>query len=250
MRERRFWPLLALIFGVMAAVQFPYRPARFGGVFFFMLSCACVAEYLLMLREEEYKMCRVLAGLGRVLFSLFVVSFTLVQVFIIQRGMYDNAEKADYVLVLGALVNPDGRPSAALAARCDTAKAFLDKHENAKAILCGAKGSNEPIAEAESMYKYLAEKGVDVKRLVMEAGSNNTIQNISNAKKLLDGNDVVAIVTSDYHLARARMLLKKAGLGDAGIPAPTPHPWQWVSVRCREYCSITGLILTGRWKFS
>ncbi len=249
MRERRFWPLLALVFGVMSAVQLPFKPSRFGGIFFLMLSLACVAEYMLIFREEEDKVCRILAVLGRVLFSVFVISFTLVQVFIIQRGMYSNAGEADYVLILGALVNPDGNPSAALAARCDTAKGFLDKHENAKAILCGAKGSNEPIAEAESMYNYLTGKGVDGRRLVKEAGSNNTIQNISNAKKLIKENDVVAIVTSDYHLARARMLLKKAGLGNAGIPAPTPHLWQWVSVRCREYCSIIGLMLTGRWKF-
>ena len=42
-------------------------------------------------------------------------------------------------------------------------------------------------------------------------------------------------------------LLAHAGLGDAGVPAKTPYPGQWMAVRCREYCSIMGLMFTGRW---
>ena len=57
----------------------------------------------------------------------------------------------------------------------------------------------------------------------------------------------VAVITNDYHLARARRLLAHAGLGDAGVPAKTPYPSQWAAVRCREYSSIMGLILTGLW---
>ena len=56
------------------------------------------------------------------------------------------------------------------------------------------------------------------------------------------------IITNDYHLARAcRLMRRSTGLTPSGIPAPTPYPGQWVSVRCREYCSILGLMLTGRW---
>ena len=32
-----------------------------------------------------------------------------------------------------------------------------------------------------------------------------------------------------------------------GVPAKTPYPGQWMAVRCREYCSIMGLMFTGRW---
>ena len=69
----------------------------------------------------------------------------------------------------------------------------------------------------------------------------------ANAKKLLPEGAAVAVITNDYHLARARRLLAHAGLGDAGVPAKTPYPGQWAAVRCREYCSIMGLMLTGRW---
>lgn len=249
MKEQRFWLTLAEVCGVLFIVQFPFIPSRFGGIFFLLLGLGCLGEWLLLRYGRNNKMCGSLSVLGRVLFGTFVVSFALIQLYVIQRGMYENAETADYILVLGALVNPDGRPSAALAARCDTAAEFLAMHPEAKAILCGAQGGDEPRTEAESMYEYLSNKGIAPERLIKEDESSNTIENIANAKKLLAPEDTVAIVTSDYHLARARMLLKSAGLGEAGIPAPTPHPGQWVAVRCREYCSIVGLMVSGRWRF-
>ena len=157
------------------------------------------------------------------------------------------APQADYYLVLGALVNPNGQPSAALAARCDTAIAVLNVNPGSQAILCGGQGGDEPRTEAAAMQDYMIAHGADAERLILENKSSTTIQNIANAKKLLPEGAAVAVITNDYHLARARRLLAHAGLGDAGVPAKTPYPGQWMAVRCREYCSIMGLIFTGRW---
>ena len=150
--------------------------------------------------------------------------------------------------MLGARVYEDGRPSAALAARLDTAYDFLQTHPEATAILCGGQGSNEPCPEAEAMYDYLTARGMNADRLLLEDESNNTIQNIENARALIGDGHRTAVVTSDYHLARARVLMVRGGLDAAGIPAPTPYPAQRVAVHCREYCSILGLMLTGRWQ--
>ncbi len=248
MREQKFWLALSGACAVLGVLQLPFAPSRFGGIFFILLCACCALESLLIRYSGSYKICGTLALAGRVSFVTFLVSFALIQVFIIQRGMYENADEADFILVLGALVNPDGNPSAALAARCDTAADFLTSHPDTKAILCGAQGPDEPTTEAEAMYQYLVKKGVPPERLIKEDDSSNTIENINNAKEFLKEGDKTAIITSDYHLARARMLLRSAGLGSDGIPAPTPHPGQWISVRCREYCSIIGLMLTGRWR--
>ena len=97
------------------------------------------------------------------------------------------------------------------------------------------------------MYDYMTAKGMDGSRLLLEDESSNTIQNIENARALIGDGHRTAVVTSDYHLARARVLMERGGLDACGIPAPTPYPGQWVAVRCREYCSILGLMLTGRW---
>ena len=105
----------------------------------------------------------------------------------------------------------------------------------------------EPRTEAAAMQDYMIAHGADAERLILENKSSTTIQNIANAKKLLPEGAAVAVITNDYHLARARRLLAHAGLGDAGVPAKTPYPGQWMAVRCREYCSIMGLMFTGRW---
>lgn len=76
------------------------------------------------------------------LFGLFVLTFALVQVCIIGVSFEENdpsaAPKADYYLTLGALVNPDGQPSAALAARCDAAIGVLNANPGRAALSCAA----------------------------------------------------------------------------------------------------------------
>lgn len=258
MTERKFWLALAAVFAMGGVVQLPWPPSRFGAAFFLALAAGCAGLWLMLRLREKYCACRVLAVIGRVVFALLVVSFAAIQLFVIQAGMRtDDADThADYYLVLGALVNPDGRPSAALAARCDTAADLLAANPASKAVLCGGQGGNEPCSEADAMFAYLTEqKGVDPARLLREDESVNTIENLTNARALIEaaearthGDYTAAVVTSDYHLARAKMLLRRAGYEQGlGVPAPTPYPGQWVAVRCREYCSILGLMLTGRW---
>lgn len=258
MTERKFWLALAALFVVGGVVQLPWPPSRFGAAFFLAIAVGCAGLWLVLRLREKYRVCRVLAAAGRVLFALLVVSFAAIQILVIQAGMRtDDADThADYYLVLGALVNPDGQPSAALAARCDTAADLLAANPDSKAVLCGGQGGNEPCSEADAMFAYLTEqKGVDPARLLREDESTNTIENLANARTLIEtaeghahGDYTAAVVTSDYHLARAKMLLRRAGYEEGlGVPAPTPHPAQWVAVRCREYCSILGLMLTGRW---
>ena len=258
MIERRFWLALAALFAVGGVVQLPWAPSRFGAVFFLALAVGCAGMWLVLHGQEKYGVCRVLVVLGRVLFALFVVSFAAIQLFVIQAGMRTQATdtQAEYYIVLGALVNPDGQPSAALAARCDTAAELLAENPDSKAVLCGGQGGNEPCTEADAMFACLTEqKGVDPARLLREDVSTNTIENLENARTLIETAEArdhesytAAVVTSDYHLARAKVLMRRAGYEEGlGVPAPTPYPGQWVAVRCREYCSILGLMLTGRW---
>lgn len=258
MTERKIWLALSAVFAVGGVVQLPWAPSRFGAAFFLALAVGCAGMWLVLRGQEQFYACRVLAVVGRVLFALLVLSFAAIQIFVIQAGMRtEQADtQADYYIVLGALVNTDGQPSAALAARCDTAAELLAAHPNSKAVLCGGQGDNEPRTEAASMFAYLTErKGIDPARLLREDMSTNTIENLENARTLIETEEArdhesytAAVVTSDYHLARAKVLMRRAGYEEGlGVPAPTPYPGQWVAVRCREYCSILGLMLTGRW---
>ena len=237
MKEKRVWIGLAVLFAIIGVPQLFWKPSRFGGIFLLALAIGCMGEWLMLRGREKHKACRILSRVGRVLFALFVLSFAAVQVFVIGIAFDEDdpsvAPQADYYLVL--------------AARCDTAIAVLNVNPGSQAILCGGQGGDEPRTEAAAMQDYMIAHGADAERLIMENKSSTTIQNIANAKKLLPEGAAVAVITNDYHLARARRLLAHAGLGDAGVPAKTPYPGQWMAVRCREYCSIMGLMFTGRW---
>lgn len=252
MKEKKAWIGLTVLLILTGVPQLFWKPSRFGGVFFLVLAVGCLGEWLMLCGREKYALCRFLSRLGRCLFALFAVSFAVIQVGVIgvsfpaERNA-DAAPQADYYLVLGALVLPNGQPSAALAARCDAALQALQANPGSRAILCGGQGGDEPTTEAEAMFAYMTANGADADRLILEDQSSTTIENIDNAKALLPEGAAAAVITNDYHLARARRLLAHAGLGDTGIPARTPYPAQWPAVRCREYCSVMGLMLTMRW---
>ncbi len=225
-----------------------WPPARFGAFFFGVLAVGCAGEAAAVRWSAGSPAARRVACLGRVLFALFLVSFLAIQGVILSGCRPDpEAENAEYVLVLGAQIYAD-RPSASLQSRLDAAYDFLTRNPAARAILCGGKGSNEIMPEAWMMRDYLLARGVSEERLLIEDASSNTIQNIANARKqFLSPGDRTAVISNEFHLSRARRLMESAGLDPYGIPAPTPY----VSVRLiqhlREYGSVLGLMVSGRW---
>lgn len=251
MTEQRFWKWLTVALVVCGVPLLFPAPSRFGGVFLCVLAACCAAQYAAVCAAPRHRQARLIARVGRVLFGAFVVSFVLVQGVILSGMRPDaQADRADAVLVLGARVYALDRPSATLERRLDTALAYLGTHPAAVAVLCGGQGANEPVTEAAAMYAYLAKHGADTSRVLIDDASNNTIQNIANAKALLaqrfPNGCTTAVITSDFHLARARRLMVRAGLDPYGLPAPTPYLYQRVALHLREYCSIMGLVLSGR----
>ena len=161
---------------------------------------------------RRHRGAHVVAQVGRVLFTLFCVSFVCIQGLIISGEHADpEADEAQYVLVLGAHILQD-RPSDALIERLKTADTFLDEHPDAIAILCGGQGTNEPMPESHMMRQYMVDTlGTDPDRLLIEDKSRNTIQNIANAKALYPLDESrCAVISSDFHLARARKLMEQA----------------------------------------
>lgn len=252
MKEQKLWKWFSILCVAVAVLLLPWPPSRFGGVFFGTLAVGSGGEYLMLKYRKKYKICNFLAILGRMLFILFLGSLIAVQGMIFS-GMHADPEAndADAVLVLGARVYENGTPSATLTERMRVAVNFLNAHPAAIAVLCGGQGDNEPFAEAEAMRRYMTGHGIPEARLILEDTSTNTIQNIANAKTLLDqhfgGKYRTAVISSDFHLARGRRLLRHAGLDSYAIPAETPYFFQRVALHLREYGSIMGLILTGRW---
>ncbi len=145
-------------------------------------------------------------------------------------------EDYDAIIVLGAQVKPDGELSLQLQWRLDAA---VEAYEDSPCwvVTCGARGSNEPVEEAYAMRDYLIRQGIPAEKILTDAESFNTRQNIDHAVALLaDKNvDKVAVVTSDYHVPRALALAEDAGLDACGIGAPTKLGMRfWVKNHGRE----------------
>lgn len=160
----------------------------------------------------------------RKIFIAFVlvgaVLFIVVEGCIISRFQDRGKENLDYLIVLGAQMKPGG-PSAVLKFRLDAAYDYLLVNEDTVCIVSGGQGSNEPCSEAEGMYRYLTEKGIEPERIIMEDQSTDTSENIANSMELVGGKDVsVGIVTNNFHVFRGVHLAKAAGFQDVcGISA-------------------------------
>ena len=128
----------------------------------------------------------------------------------------------NYVLVLGAKAN-NGNLSKTLINRLDTTVEYLNKYKTAKAILCGGKENNNELSQAEYMQKYLIEKGIAKERLITETSSKNTYENIKFALEKLDKKpSEIMVISSSYHLFRAKFILYRFGILARTVPAKTP----------------------------
>lgn len=157
--------------------------------------------------------------------AFYVVSVCLVLtvaccVFLECYGKKDNVtKKEDAVIILGAALH-GSEPSRALLGRLEAALKYLKENESCVVCVSGGKGYGEDISEAAAMKKWLVEKGVDERRIIIEDKSESTFENFSFSKEkikdMLGKNDFKAVfVTNDFHVFRAERLAELAGIEKA-----------------------------------
>ncbi len=121
-------------------------------------------------------------------------------------------------IVLGAQVKPWGA-SAILQQRIDAAVDYMKENPDAKAVVTGGQGSDEPMSEAQCMYENMVKKGINGSRIYREDKATNTKENIKFSYKIIKENNLisikknnrnnVAIVTDSFHQLRARIIASK-----------------------------------------
>ena len=138
------------------------------------------------------------------------------------------------MVVLGAGVNGT-QPSLSLYTRLTAALDYLEENPDVPVVLTGGLGYGEEITEARCMYDWLTARGVDPARLIMEEQAGNTAENFAFSKELLEeqgidpAENLVAVVTNDFHIARSRLIAARQGYGHAfGVPAKLP--WRHLEV--------------------
>lgn len=156
-----------------------------------------------------------------------------------------NAEgEKDYLLILGHALEND-KASEVLIKRCEKAAEYLAENKNTIAIACGGiTGKTQTRSEAEVIKEILTEKGIDESRIILEDKSTTTAENFYNAAKIMDKteNVRVALLSSSYHLLRARTLAKICGIDAQTVAAETPEN---VKARCfmKEFVAFPFMFL-------
>ncbi|WP_199173639.1 YdcF family protein [Sporosarcina sp. P3] len=130
--------------------------------------------------------------------------------------------KYEYAIILGAKVNGE-IPSLSLRYRLESAVEYATQYPHVQLVLSGGQGKDEDISEAEAMYRYLQEHGIAKERLVFEDQSTSTYENLQFSQSMIPEVEGVTIISSDYHLARARFLARQLGWESDVVVAKTPE---------------------------
>ncbi|HVY14351.1 MAG TPA: YdcF family protein [Rhodopila sp.] len=147
------------------------------------------------------------------------------------------------IVIFGAAVRPDGRPSATLRHRVSAAAALGRRMERPVFIPTGAKGRFGE-AEAAVMDALLREAGFTRVRIIREESGTDTLSSARAVARIVRDLPTVPVYacTSAYHLPRCVLLLRLAGLParacpPADVPAATGRikRWYW---RLREIPAI------------
>lgn len=177
--------------------------------------------------------------------TVCIVLFIIVEGCIISRFHDRGKENLDYLIVLGAQMKAGG-PSAVLQFRLDAAYDYLSVNENTVCIVSGGQGSNEPCSEAEGMYRYLTDKGIEAERIIMEDKSTDTSENIAYSMALIGRKDVsVGIVTNNFHVFRGVHLAKAAGFQDVCGIAARSNVYFQLNNMVREFFGIMKDLVCG-----
>ena len=166
---------------------------------------------------------------------------------IVSAARDDAAPGAEYVIILGARVNGQ-RPSLALQQRIDTACTYLLANPAAYAVASGGQGEEEEISEARAIAAGLVEQGVAPERILLEEQSTSTEENLRFTRELLGGeakDREIVIVTSEFHLFRAKALARRLGYGRVGGLAASTSPGLLPHYYVREFCAVVSTWLLG-----
>ena len=179
------------------------------------------------------------------LFLIGIVVLGVLESMIICSGGKEVQSDARYMIILGAQVKGD-KVSRALRYRLDTAGKYLEDNKNTKVIVSGGQGEGESITEAEAMYEYLVEWGIDPGRIIKEEQSTNTAENIQYSKKWVENpKDTVVVVTNGFHIYRALAISRKQGLENSyGLAAPTDKI-MFIHYYLREALAVLKYKMTG-----
>ena len=160
-------------------------------------------------------------------------------------AFYRPDTDADYMIILGCRVGPDGKPYPLLRGRIDKALEFYHRQlkETGKALFfvpSGGKDSDESVSECECMKQYLLEHGVPAEQILEENRAENTYENMLFSKNMIEEQNPDAKVlfsTTNYHVFRSGLMSRRVKMRAIGIGARTKW-YFWPNASVREFFGL------------
>ncbi len=141
------------------------------------------------------------------------------------KGTLKN--EPDVLLILGCRVKGE-KAEPTLQMRIDKAAEFLSEHKNTIAIACGGIVHKDQFkSEAQVIFEELTAKGIEKDRIILEDKSLTTVENFVNARKIMSDmgygkESEIAILSSEFHLMRAKIIGDRCGVEAETVAAPSP----------------------------
>ena len=221
---------------------------RFAMQGYSLLAYVCVYAILLILIINLAPVAARRIALAITLVGALAIAITEVPIIRASSGSSDGTQS--YLVVLGAKVNGT-EPSLSLLYRLEGALAYLQKNPDAVCVASGGQGPDEGISEAQCMSNWLQAHGIEQERIILEATSSSTDENIAKSYKLiiehagkpkdcgykiLAGD--VAIASSGYHLYRAQLKAEKFGFTPATVSCYSGNALLAINYYLREAFAV------------
>ena len=240
--KAKLWLIAVIIFLLAAAV---FAVAMTGHTFVAAL-CALAAAVIAFYHFVRKRALRIALA---ALLALGLAVFGVIEAPIVKAARTDAPDDVSYLVVLGAGLHGD-TPSLSLTDRLDAALDWLEAHPDCVAVVSGGQGPGETMTEGEAMEIWLEARGIDPQRIIVEDRATSTWENLENSFALIRGrggepDGDCAIVTSEYHLYRAKAMAEELGVECFGVAGRTSWPTLALNYFIREGFAVTYYRITG-----
>jgi uncharacterized SAM-binding protein YcdF (DUF218 family) len=164
-------------------------------------------------------------------FLVFITAaFAITAISIYRYGSTEAATNADAAIVLGAAVWGD-EPSPVFDERIAHAIRLFQSNSVQFLIFTGGVGKDDRLSEAEVGRRVAVAAGVPTERILVDEDSAVTYENLENAKRLADMEDLTTflIVSDPMHMKRATEIARDLGMSASPSPTPTTRYQTWGS---------------------
>ncbi len=150
-------------------------------------------------------------------------------------------EDSDCILILGAGLNADGKPSSMLKDRLDQGISLYQAGAADKLLMSGDHGQTN-YDEVNAMKAYAIDAGVPSEDVFMDHAGFSTYESIYRARDVFLAEKIL-IVTQEYHLYRALYIAGALDMEAYGVAAADPNNYygqgyrelREIAARCKDF---------------